>query len=113
MAVQHGLKTPDEILRKALEKETQARDFYAGLASDCSVDFVRELLEKLVAMSKIPITIEQDPKRLRPTDVPVVVGDCTKIREQTGWRPGISFDQSLEDVLAYWRERTSEDDKER
>ena len=60
-------------------------------------------------MSKIPITIEQDPERLRPTDVPVMVGDCTRIREQTGWRPKISFEQSLQDVLDYWRETTRKD----
>lgn len=66
---------------------------------------VRELLEKLMAMSKVPITIEQDPERLRPTDVPVMVSDCTKLREQTGWRPRISFEQSLQDVLDYWREQ--------
>ena len=44
---QTDLKTPDEILNKALEKETQARDFYAELAAECPVDFVRELLETL------------------------------------------------------------------
>ena len=66
---------------------------------------VRELLEKLMAMSKVPITIEQDPERLRPTDVPVMVSDCTKLREQTGWRPRISFEQSLQGVLDYWREQ--------
>jgi rubrerythrin len=43
----HGLKTPDQILQKALQKETQARDFYAKLATDCTVDFVKELLLKL------------------------------------------------------------------
>jgi rubrerythrin len=43
----HVVTTPEEILRKALEKETQARDFYAELAASCSVDLVRELLEKL------------------------------------------------------------------
>jgi GDP-4-dehydro-6-deoxy-D-mannose reductase len=67
---------------------------------------VREMLEMLLAMSKVPITIEQDPERVRPTDVPVIFGDCTRIREQTGWRPRISFEQSLQDVLDYWRERT-------
>jgi GDP-4-dehydro-6-deoxy-D-mannose reductase len=66
---------------------------------------VRELLETLLAMSEIPIIVEQDPERIRPTDVPVIVGDCTKIREQTGWRPKISFEQSLQDVLDYWREQ--------
>ena len=47
MTDQEELTTPDTILRKALEKETQACDFYAGLATGCSVDFVKELLEKL------------------------------------------------------------------
>jgi GDP-4-dehydro-6-deoxy-D-mannose reductase len=64
---------------------------------------VREMLEMLLSMSNVPITVEQDPERLRPTDVPVIVGDCTKIREQTGWQPTISFEQSLRDVLDYWR----------
>jgi GDP-4-dehydro-6-deoxy-D-mannose reductase len=67
----------------------------------------RELLHTLMAMSKVPITIEQDPERVRPTDVPVIFGDCTKIREQTGWRPKIPFEQSLQDVLEYWRGQVS------
>jgi GDP-4-dehydro-6-deoxy-D-mannose reductase len=68
---------------------------------------IRELLETLIAMSRVPITIEQDAERLRPTEVPLMVGDCTKIREQTGWRPGIPFEQSLQDVLDYWREQVA------
>jgi rubrerythrin len=43
---QHSM-TVDQMLHKALEKETQARDFYAELAASCSVRFVREVLEKL------------------------------------------------------------------
>ena len=46
MDVRH-LKDPAEILRAALEKETAARDFYAGLARRCHVDFVQELLFRL------------------------------------------------------------------
>jgi rubrerythrin len=41
------MATPDEILRLALETETQARDFYERMAVSCSVDFVKELLETL------------------------------------------------------------------
>ncbi len=41
------LRTPDQILRAALEKETSARDFYAELANHCHVDFVKELLVHL------------------------------------------------------------------
>jgi rubrerythrin len=47
MTTPHGLRTPDAVLRTALEKETQSRDFYAKLASECTVDFVKELLQKL------------------------------------------------------------------
>ena len=41
------MATPDEILRLALDTETQARDFYKKMAVSCSVDFVKELLETL------------------------------------------------------------------
>lgn len=41
------MKTPDEILKQALQKETAAHDFYAKLARECKVEFVSELLEKL------------------------------------------------------------------
>ncbi len=41
------MATPDEILRMARENETQARDFYEEMAINCSVDFVKELLETL------------------------------------------------------------------
>ncbi len=68
-----------------------------------------ELLQTLMAMSKVAITIEQDPERVRPTDVPVIFGDCTKIRQRTGWRTTIPFEDSLRDVLDYWRERIRKD----
>jgi GDP-4-dehydro-6-deoxy-D-mannose reductase len=74
---------------------------------------VGEMLKTLIAMSKVPITVEQDPERVRPTDVPVIFGDCSKIRERTGWQPKISFEQSLQDVLDYWRERTRKGKEER
>ncbi len=41
------LSTPNQILKAALQKEMQARDFYAKLARQTSVDFVKELLELL------------------------------------------------------------------
>ena len=71
---------------------------------------IGEMLETLLAMSKVPIAIEQVPERVRSTDVAVIVADCTKIRKQTGWRPRIPFEQSLQDVLDYWRERTQSAD---
>jgi rubrerythrin len=58
--LKHNNTTPDQILRKALEMETQAHDFYSGLASGCSVDFVRELLEKLQNEESKHIRMIQD-----------------------------------------------------
>ncbi len=66
---------------------------------------VREMLETFLAMSTLSIKVEQDADRLRPADMPMLVSDCTKLRERTGWRAVIPFEQSLRDVLNYWREQ--------
>jgi len=66
---------------------------------------IRELLETLLAASKVDIEVRQDPARLRPAEVPNMVADCTKLKEHTGWQPGFNFVQSLHDVLDYWREQ--------
>lgn len=49
--------------------------------------------------------IETDPARMRPSDVPILVGDFTKLLNKTGWQPTIPFKRTLEDMLIYWRER--------
>ncbi len=69
---------------------------------------IRELLETLLSFATVPITVETDPDRLRPSDVPRIVCDCRRLREATGWEPAIPFEQSLHDVLDYWRRQVSE-----
>jgi GDP-4-dehydro-6-deoxy-D-mannose reductase len=66
---------------------------------------IRSLLHALVARARVPVRIESDPARFRPNDLPMVVGDASRLREATGWKPEISFDQMLDDLLAYWRRR--------
>lgn len=66
---------------------------------------IKKVLEILLSFSKKKITVKTDPKRLRPSDVPVLLGDCTKFRRKTGWKPKIPFEKTLEDLLNYWRER--------
>ena len=68
---------------------------------------IQSILDALVSRSKIPVRVEVDPGRLRPNDVPVVVGDHSRLTAATGWRPGISFDETLDDLLSYWRAQTS------
>jgi GDP-4-dehydro-6-deoxy-D-mannose reductase len=67
---------------------------------------VRELLDTLLSMSQVPIQVQQDPGRMRPSDVPEVICDATRIHECTGWQTTIPFEQSLRDVLEYWRQET-------
>ncbi len=66
---------------------------------------IREILETLIDMAKIGVEIRFDPARMRPSDVPILVGDSTKFREQTGWVPEIPYEQTLLDMLDYWRSK--------
>ena len=64
---------------------------------------IQEILDLLVGMSHVKITIAEDPARLRPSDVPILLGDYSKFHAATGWQPTIPFKQTLQDILAYWR----------
>ena len=64
---------------------------------------IGDVLARLVGMSKIPITIRVDPTRYRPHDNPVLLGDRSRIERELGWTPEIPLDQTLRDLLDYWR----------
>lgn len=64
---------------------------------------IAEMLEKLLAMSEKTITVTTDPARLRPSDIPEIICDYQKFTSVTGWKPEISLEQTLQEVLDYWR----------
>lgn len=64
---------------------------------------VKDILKKLVSLSYKEIKVEIDKEKFRPVDVPIVQCDNSKIKEDTGWKPEISIDETLKDVLEYWR----------
>jgi GDP-4-dehydro-6-deoxy-D-mannose reductase len=66
---------------------------------------VRELLDVLLAVSPARVEVKVDPARLRPSDVPVQVGDPAKLVAATGWQPRIPLEQTLRDLLEDWRAR--------
>ncbi len=66
---------------------------------------IRDVLDALLRMANRPIDVQVDPSRLRPSDVPILIGDASKFRAITGWQPEIPFERTLEDTLNYWRER--------
>jgi GDP-4-dehydro-6-deoxy-D-mannose reductase len=68
---------------------------------------MRALLETLISLTKLDVCIVPDPDRMRPSDVPRIVADCRKLRARTGWRVEIPFEQSLRDLLDYWREQVA------
>jgi GDP-4-dehydro-6-deoxy-D-mannose reductase len=64
---------------------------------------IQSILDALVSRSTVTVRIEVDPARMRPNDVPIVVGNCSRLKAATGWEPAISFDQMMDDLLNYWR----------
>lgn len=66
---------------------------------------MQEILDMLLGLSRERVKVETDPKRLRPSDVEILLSDSTKFRKLTGWEPKIPFSQSLQDLLDYWRAR--------
>src|SRR5436309_4117229 len=65
----------------------------------------QEMLDFLLGEStNTTIRVREDPARLRPSDVPVLIGDCSRLTA-LGWKPRIPFEQTLRDLLGYWRER--------
>ena len=64
---------------------------------------IRELLDMLLARARVPITVKIDAARLRPNDTPLLVGDPTRLRDELGWAPAIPLEQTLDDLLTYWR----------
>ena len=65
------------------------------------------ILDFFVRRSKVSLSIKQDPELLRPSDAPATLSDCSKIRSQTGWEPKVPVEQTLADILEYWRERVT------
>jgi GDP-4-dehydro-6-deoxy-D-mannose reductase len=66
---------------------------------------IADVLKLMLSMSKVQVEIKEDPKRMRPSDVPILIGDNSKFVAKTGWKPEIPFTKTAEDLLNYWRER--------
>ena len=66
---------------------------------------VQQLAEQFISMATIPMTLEADPDLQRPVDIPVLLGDNSRIVADTGWAPEIPLHQTLEDLLNDRRRR--------
>ncbi|MGH2451456.1 MAG: GDP-mannose 4,6-dehydratase [Candidatus Limnocylindria bacterium] len=86
----------------ALDKAEPGESYNVGSGRTWSI---REMLDILLANTAVKVKIQEDPARLRPSDVPILWADTSKFRAATGWEPRIPFEQTLRDLLDYWRER--------
>ena len=64
-------------------------------------------LIQLSALSENDIEIVKEPSRMRPIDADLQIPDTKKFREHTGWAPKFTFDQTMADLLSYWRYRVT------
>jgi len=64
---------------------------------------VRTVLERLRALCRVSVEIETDPQKVRQSEIPRIAGSIAKIEAATGWRPEIALEQTLADLLDFWR----------
>jgi GDP-4-dehydro-6-deoxy-D-mannose reductase len=64
---------------------------------------LRTIAETLVSAARVPVDVVSEPSRARSTDVGVTQCDSSRLRESTGWAPAIPLEQTLMDILEYWR----------
>lgn len=87
-------------------KNPIAGEYYnIGGSYSCSI---KDMLDYLVSRStRSDIKIVTDPDRLRPIDADLQVPDTSKFQKHTGWKPEISFERTMNDLLEYWRHRVN------
>lgn len=66
---------------------------------------IQSALDTIIQKSKKDISVFVDPQKLRPIDVPVIEADIQKLYAATGWQPCIPFEQTIEEMLDYWRKQ--------
>ena len=64
-----------------------------------------QVLEILLALAHVKVEVREDPARMRPSDVTLLIGDCSKFRGATSWELTIPFEVALKDLLEHWRKR--------
>jgi len=86
---------------RLLAEKGEAGEVY-NIASGTAVT-IAEVANRLTELASVPVQIETDPALIRPVDVPVLLGDASRLVDATGWAPQVDLSETLVDVLAYWR----------
>jgi GDP-4-dehydro-6-deoxy-D-mannose reductase len=67
---------------------------------------IQEIADGLLELAGTTLALETEPALMRPVEVPVLRGDPARLSAVTGWKPEIPLEQTLSDVLDYWRSQT-------
>ena len=87
----------------ALDGKCEAGETY-NICSERGIK-IYDVLVSLLTMTKVDVKTEIDKTRLRQADVPVLIGDCSKFKQATDWKSELSYEQALEDMLDFWRQK--------
>ncbi len=68
---------------------------------------IKEIADGLLHLAGASLAFETDPALVRPVEVPVLRGDPGRLISRTGWKPEVPLEETLADVLAYWREHAA------
>jgi len=64
---------------------------------------IKSILSQLIEFTGEEIIIEKDIDRMRPSEIPELVGDNSKCESEIGWKPKIPFSKTLKDIIEFWR----------
>jgi GDP-4-dehydro-6-deoxy-D-mannose reductase len=87
----------EAILEKDIEPGTAI-----NVCSGNGIKF-KDILELILKNSGKGITLKDDPERMRPSEVPLLIGNNQKLKDLTGWEPKFSLEQTLKDTMEFWR----------
>jgi len=82
------------------------RDCEAGQVYNiCSEKGVKinDLIPMIGSILKKELKVIRDNSLFRPSDVPILIGDCTKFKKETGWQPAIPLETTIRDMVEYWK----------
>lgn len=88
-----------------IEKGEQGETYNVGSGHAIAI---QDVLNLILSKSTAKITVEVDPAKIRPVDVPIIEADTTKINKATGWKTEIPLATTIEETLTYWREKINE-----
>jgi len=94
----------------AMEKAVPGELYLIGSDEQDHICTFKEALNQMIKLSNVKnIKVKVNQKYVRPTTLPFLIGDTSKFRKLTGWKPKIGLDQIFSDVLNYWREFVKND----